>query len=1105
MSAPADHRDRLAGRGEMADRIRDFDWGQTPLGPIATWPRSLRTTVELMLASRQPAYIAWGPALTSLYNDGYIPILASRHPAGLGQPFAELWSDIWEEYRPLVEATTAGDAQHFVDQPVTLGGRPGRPVSWFTFAWTPIHDESGAIAGFFSAATETTEKVRAEAALRDSAEAALREREERLRLALDVAELGTWTWDLTTGQGDLDDRGAEIVGLPVGHLADVPAAQLAAVHPDDLDRLLADIRAGIDRGEPFTLAYRVTYPDDTVHFVASRARVVHDAAGRPIRLVGTNRDVTAEREAEAALRESEERHRHIIASIDEGFCILQVLFDDQQRPTDYRYVQTNPVFEQQTGMQGVLGRTIRELVPNIEPFWADIYGTVALTGEPTRFVDHAPSMGRWFDVYAFRLGEPDERMVGVLFRDVTARRRAEEQLRASEERQAFVVRLEDGLRPLADPVEIQEVAARVLGEYLAASRVMYGEISGEGDDGFVVHRDYHRDPLPSVVGWHRLSDYGTAVAAQLRTGQSLVIGDMREVDALPPDALAAYEAAGMRAYAVVPLAKKGRIVAYLAVILDEPRAWTADEVALIHETADRTWAAVERARAEAALRESEARFRVMADAVPQIIWITDARGRAEFFNQQWTRYTGREYAPTTAAEIAATQIHPDDARLTMERFDAARQTGEPFVVEHRIRSATGEYRWFLVRGEPDRDPRTGAITRWFGTSIDIHDRKLAEDALRASEERFRTLIQQSADAVQLVRPDGVILYSSDSVETVLGYRPEEILGTAVQPYIHPDDQPAVLAWMSEVAAMPGAVASRQYRARHKNGTWAWLETTIANHLETPSINAIVGNFRNITARKLAEMEREALAEAAAHDLNTPLTSVRGQAQLLRRRVRRGQAVEPAALEAGLAAIEAAADRMTALVAEMMDAAYLSAGRPLELRLDSVDLAALARRTAEEAQRGTVRHRVRVTGDDAPLVGEWDATRLERVLANLLTNAIKFSPAGGEISLRLHCETAPDETAWAVASVTDQGVGIPPAELDRLFERYYRGTNVAGRIRGTGIGLAGAKQIVEQHGGTITVASIEGQGATFTLRLPLTPDAPPEHPAPNAAPEQYFAE
>ena len=128
----------------------------------------------------------------------------------------------------------------------------------------------------------------------------------------------------------------------------------------------------------------------------------------------------------------------------------------------------------------------------------------------------------------------------------------------------------------------------------------------------------------------------------------------------------------------------------------------------------------ERQRAEEALRESEARFRLMSDAVPQIVWITDAEGRNLFVNRQWGAYTGQTVDGATSAEIAAAVIHPDDVDLTQQGFAEARRSGRTFRVEHRVRSAAGEYRWFLGRAEPYRDPDSGRITRWFGASLDIH-------------------------------------------------------------------------------------------------------------------------------------------------------------------------------------------------------------------------------------------------------------------------------------------------------------------------------------------------------------------------------------------------
>jgi signal transduction histidine kinase len=146
--------------------------------------------------------------------------------------------------------------------------------------------------------------------------------------------------------------------------------------------------------------------------------------------------------------------------------------------------------------------------------------------------------------------------------------------------------------------------------------------------------------------------------------------------------------------------------------------------------------------------------------------------------------------------------------------------------------------------------------------------------------------------------------------------------------------------------------------------------------------------------------------------------------------------------------------------------------------------ALAEAAAEEARRGASGRLIRLETGVAELLGTWDAPRLARVLANLLSNAIKYSPATSEVVVCVGQEIAADGLPWAVVNVRDEGMGIPAADLPRLFERFYRGTNVTGRTHGTGIGLAGSRQIIEQHGGTILVESEEGRGSTFSVRLPL---------------------
>ncbi|WP_052214249.1 PAS domain S-box protein [Belnapia sp. F-4-1] len=443
-----------AVQGEMADRLRAHEWGATPLGPIECWPQSLRTAVDLMLAARHPVYIAWGPELTSLFNDGYIPILGNKHPAALGKPCAELFAEVWHEFQPLVTATMAGEAQHFVDRPVALAGRPGLPMSWFTFSWTPLRDEAGRIAGIYCSATDTTEKVLVEQALRARSE-------------------------------------------------------------------------------------------------------------RDLRRSQTER----------------ERQRRLYEAILTNTPDLAYVFD-----LDHRFIYANE------GLLRMWGRT-----------WDEAIGKTC-----------------------HELGYPD-----------------------------WHAAMHDR--------EIEQV--------IATRQPIRGEV-----------------PFAGTFG-RRIYDYIFVPVIDADGRVEAVAGTTRDV--------------------------------------------------------------TESRQAEEALRESEARFRVMADAVPQIVWITDAEGRTEFFNRQWSDYTGVRYEPTTAAGVAANFVHPDDAEVTMTRFEEARRTGGSFLVEHRIRSKDGEYRWFLVRGEPHRDSSSGEIVRWFGASVDIHDRREAEAALRESEARWRGLFGRMQEGVEV--------------------------------------------------------------------------------------------------------------------------------------------------------------------------------------------------------------------------------------------------------------------------------------------------------------------------------------------------------------------
>lgn len=226
---------------------------------------------------------------------------------------------------------------------------------------------------------------------------------------------------------------------------------------------------------------------------------------------------------------------------------------------------------------------------------------------------------------------------------------------------------------------------------------------------------------------------------------------------------------------------------------------------------------------------------------------------------------------------------------------------------------------------------------------------------------------------------------------------------------------------------------------------------------------------------------QAFLAASVHDLKNPLAAIRGYAQLARAQTA-GRA-DLAFLARYLAAIDSAARRSQILVDQMLDVVRLEAGQGVALEPGPTDLTTLARRLVALVQVEQEDHELVLEGAEQPLVGTWDARRLERALDNLLSNAVKYSPVGSRVTLRLQRDE--DEWgAWAVITVQDAGIGIPREEQERVFERFVRGSNV-GQVRGTGLGLATVRYVVEQHGGTVRVESQVGQGSRFTIRLPLT--------------------
>ncbi|MCM2374551.1 response regulator [Aporhodopirellula aestuarii] len=332
----------------------------------------------------------------------------------------------------------------------------------------------------------------------------------------------------------------------------------------------------------------------------------------------------------------------------------------------------------------------------------------------------------------------DSRLAALnLMEDAVADRKLVEdlnrQLSLTAARDAFRVALADSLRTLADPTEIQEEAARVLGVHLGVSRTLYVDVESD-ESQIVVHRDYTFG-VPSVVGKYNLKDFGSLIYDECHAGRTIVVDDIQNDPRIDEPNLEIYLGLQIHAFIAVPLLKAGRLVAVFGVQNASPHDWTADEIVLVEDTAERTWAIVERAKIEQALRESEERFRMLADNMSQFAWTCEDFGKVNWFNQRWLDYTGSTMDEMRDWGWTKVQ-HPDHVDRVRESVLRARETGEIWEDTFPLRGKDGEYRWFLSRAVPIKD-KAGNILRWFGTNTDVTNQREAEEALRKSEKMAR--------------------------------------------------------------------------------------------------------------------------------------------------------------------------------------------------------------------------------------------------------------------------------------------------------------------------------------------------------------------------------
>jgi len=477
---------------------------------------------------------------------------------------------------------------------------------------------------------------------------------------------------------------------------------------------------------------------------------------------------------------------------------------------------------------------------------------------------------------------------------------------------------------------------------------------------------------------------------------------------------------------------------------------------------------------------SDNRFRFLADAIPHKVWTSGPDGKATYYNQGWYDYAGIH----TFAELRNNIwdiLYPEDRKAAETLYPHAIQTGQETVIEHRFRRHDGVYRWHLTRFIPHRNEK-GDIIVWVGTSTDIHEQKLAQQALQASEAHFKALTYHNSLPIWQMNAAGDLIFVNDAWRTWSGVEMQDALKGDPVERIHPDDRD----WVTrEFRRLFDQRLPMQLKLRYKNAEkdeFRWILDN-AHPVFNPDFHGYIGTMTDIHEQEQARLTIQRLMKKkddflaiASHELKTPITSMKASLQILEKISAGKYSADNSRSFINMANKQV--DKLMAIVSDLLDVSRIQSGKMLLNKTCYAFEASLEECIAETRLHETA-HEI-IVENTQPCMIYADKLRIEQVIINLLSNAVKYSPGNTPIRVRV------EKTATAIKClVKDEGIGIPAEQQPFIFDRFYRVDDSSTSFPGLGLGLYISSEIIEKHAGKIGLVSEEGKGSTFWFTLPLT--------------------
>jgi PAS domain S-box-containing protein len=488
-------------------------------------------------------------------------------------------------------------------------------IAWFRVSGERAGIFDSEIGVLFVATTYTliiTSLIWLAAFLVNRTEAALRSTEETMRLAQKVAFTGTWDWDINGNSIQWTPEMFELFGLDPGKDKATFEIWEQILHPDDKEVAYDRIDKAVKNGTFLDSTYRIIRPDGNIKWIRATGEARYDHDGNPIRMLGICQDVTTVRLAEEALRLSEERYRRLFNSMIEGFCIIEMVYDHEGKPVDYIFLETNPAFELQTGLQNIVGKKVTEVLPENEQYWYEFYGEVAITGKARSFENESKGLHKWYEVLAYKVGDEESRDVAILFNDISERKIIEEQ------------RLAETLRALAlseisrlfneipfNLAEILHSVAKSIAEYIGDACI----ITRVSEDNEWLHpvAYYHPDPvaiaLMDAIVANRPIKMGIGnVGKVAQTGQSIMVAGFSQEqikEMIKPEYYHHLDKYGIYDYFIVPIKYEGKVMGTIGVIRLAPnKSYSTENQAFLESIAGRVALAISNSLLYKALQDS---------------------------------------------------------------------------------------------------------------------------------------------------------------------------------------------------------------------------------------------------------------------------------------------------------------------------------------------------------------------------------------------------------------------------------------------------------------------------------------------------------------------